>query len=63
MSKLFDELYALIEEMAANNFEWIFVRINPINVGSIYEYVALSILTTHVAVISKILDNLGLDSP
>ncbi|PKU85073.1 hypothetical protein MA16_Dca026844 [Dendrobium catenatum] len=49
--------------MATNNFKKPSKRFNCIKVVSMYELDAQSILATHVAIISRKLENLGVNSP
>ncbi|PKU67548.1 hypothetical protein MA16_Dca023279 [Dendrobium catenatum] len=62
MSKPFDEVYALIEEMTLNNFQWSSKKVNPKKVASVHELDDLSILATQLVSISKKLDNMGVSS-
>ena len=58
MGKSSDEAFDLLEEMAANNYQWPSERVNPKRAASINEMEAISTLAAQVNALTKKLDSM-----
>ena len=59
MSKMEEEAYNLIEEMALNNFQWSSERAQPKRVGGKFELDAITLLTAKMDAMTQKLDKLN----
>ncbi|PON64427.1 hypothetical protein PanWU01x14_124960, partial [Parasponia andersonii] len=58
MGKSTDDAFKLLEEMAANNYQWPSERVNPRRATSINELEVISSLATQVNVLTKNLESM-----